>query len=441
MLRNRGSGRCWCRWRAACRCSTAVSRASAVAVLRPRWTTSASARTAPVSRVIGRRYFTSRAERGVADAGRKRGVDGAAERRVEQRRGVAAVDDADRVVVLLAGLALEDGPALLDLDRSQKFIDDRDRRRRQLARLDRAACSRCPAISPRRPRSAPGPARRGCGCARLGRAPAKARRVDRLRRAPSGARRSRGSAASIGRPRLRSRRRRLARLRRVSRSARISSELIRTCSGMELESECSHVATPSARVGCLKQLRRARPYQRELRDATECAKITLVLGNEYEGQICSIARSLELVGERWTLLVVRESSTAGASFAEMQQHLGVARNVLTSRLQRLVDEDILERRPYSERPERYEYFLTEKGLDLWPVMIALMQLGRQVRAAARGPSLDRRPQGRVRRRDRRSPDLHQVRQAADGARGPRNRGSRNEGGPRAASRPPRSRAS
>jgi DNA-binding HxlR family transcriptional regulator len=112
-----------------------------------------------------------------------------------------------------------------------------------------------------------------------------------------------------------------------------------------------------------------------LRDATECAKITLVLGNEYDGQICSIARSLELVGERWTLLVVREIFHGRRKFSEMQRSLGVARNVLTSRLQRMADEGILERRPYSERPERYEYFLTEKGLDLWPVMIALMRWG------------------------------------------------------------------
>jgi DNA-binding HxlR family transcriptional regulator len=100
-----------------------------------------------------------------------------------------------------------------------------------------------------------------------------------------------------------------------------------------------------------------------------------MLGNEYEGQICSIARSLELVGERWTLLVVREIFHGRRKFSEMQRSLGVARNVLTARLQRMVDEDIIERRPYSERPERNEYFLTEKGLDLWPVMIALMRWG------------------------------------------------------------------
>jgi DNA-binding HxlR family transcriptional regulator len=100
-----------------------------------------------------------------------------------------------------------------------------------------------------------------------------------------------------------------------------------------------------------------------------------MLGKEYEGQVCSIARSLELVGERWTLLVVREIFHGRRKFSEMQRSLGVARNVLTSRLQRMVDEGIVERRPYSERPERYEYFLTEKGLDLWPVMIALMHWG------------------------------------------------------------------
>jgi hypothetical protein len=59
----------------------------------------------------------------------------------------------------------------------------------------------------------------------------------------------------------------------------------------------------------------------------------------------------------------------------MQRTLGVARNVLANRLQRLVDEGILERRPYSDHPSRYEYFLTEKGLDLWPVMVSLMHWG------------------------------------------------------------------
>jgi DNA-binding HxlR family transcriptional regulator len=113
-----------------------------------------------------------------------------------------------------------------------------------------------------------------------------------------------------------------------------------------------------------------------------------MLGKDYEGQICSIARSLELVGERWTLLVVREIFHGRRKFSEMQRSLGVARNVLTARLQGMVDEGILERRPYSERPERYEYFLTEKGLDLWPVMIALMHWGDKYEALPGGrPSI------------------------------------------------------
>ncbi len=134
-----------------------------------------------------------------------------------------------------------------------------------------------------------------------------------------------------------------------------------------------------------RNLQWAAPYQRELHDATECANITVVLGNDYEGQTCSIARSLELVGERWTLLVVREIFHGRRRFSEMQRSLGVARNVLTARLQRMVDEDIIERRPYSERPERYEYFLTEKGLDLWPVMTALMFWGDKYEPLPDGP--------------------------------------------------------
>ena len=100
-----------------------------------------------------------------------------------------------------------------------------------------------------------------------------------------------------------------------------------------------------------------------------------MLRSDYEGQLCSIARALELIGERWSILVIREVFSGRRRFSEMQRTLGVARNVLTARLQRLVEEGILERRPYSERPARYEYFLTEKGLDLWPTMIALMQWG------------------------------------------------------------------
>lgn len=90
---------------------------------------------------------------------------------------------------------------------------------------------------------------------------------------------------------------------------------------------------------------------------------------------CSIARTLELVGERWSLLVIRDVLLGNRRFDEIQASLGIARNVLTNRLQRLVDEGILEPRPYQRKPERFEYFLTDKGLDLWPVLVAIMGFG------------------------------------------------------------------
>src|SRR5215213_2774429 len=100
-----------------------------------------------------------------------------------------------------------------------------------------------------------------------------------------------------------------------------------------------------------------------------------MLASDYPGQTCSIARSLELVGERWTLLIVRDIFRRRRRFEDLQASLGIARNVLSARLASLVEEGILERRIYQERPERYEYFLTQKGLDLWPVLIALIGWG------------------------------------------------------------------
>ena len=81
-----------------------------------------------------------------------------------------------------------------------------------------------------------------------------------------------------------------------------------------------------------------------------------MLGRTYEGQNCSVAKSLELVGERWTMLVVREVFLGNRRFDEIAARLGIARNVLTARLGRLVDEGVLERVRYQERPERFEYY-------------------------------------------------------------------------------------
>ena len=110
-----------------------------------------------------------------------------------------------------------------------------------------------------------------------------------------------------------------------------------------------------------------------------------VLRSDYDDQVCSIARSLEVVGERWTILVLREVFLGVRRFDEMQEDLGIARNVLASRLEKLVGEGVLEKRRYSEHPPRHEYMLTEKGLDLWPVVVSLMQWGDRHGAPPEGP--------------------------------------------------------
>jgi DNA-binding HxlR family transcriptional regulator len=109
-----------------------------------------------------------------------------------------------------------------------------------------------------------------------------------------------------------------------------------------------------------------------------------MLGNSYDGQVCSIARSLELIGERWTVLIIRDAFLGIRRFDDFQRSLGIARNVLQGRLERLTDNGILERVRYQERPERYEYRLTEKGLDLWPVLVSMLKWGDR-NAAPDGP--------------------------------------------------------
>jgi DNA-binding HxlR family transcriptional regulator len=99
------------------------------------------------------------------------------------------------------------------------------------------------------------------------------------------------------------------------------------------------------------------------------------LQRTYSGQTCSIAAALEIVGERWTMLIIREALLGVHRFDEIQADLGIARNVLQARLEHLVAHGILERRLYHTRPDRYAYHLTQKGLDLWPAVVALMQWG------------------------------------------------------------------
>jgi DNA-binding HxlR family transcriptional regulator len=100
-----------------------------------------------------------------------------------------------------------------------------------------------------------------------------------------------------------------------------------------------------------------------------------MLKRDYANQYCPVASTLEVVGERWTLLIIRDVFMGTRRFEELQRHLGVARNVLQSRLEWLVEEGILVKRPYQERPLRSEYRMTEKGADLWPVLVAMLKWG------------------------------------------------------------------
>lgn len=95
----------------------------------------------------------------------------------------------------------------------------------------------------------------------------------------------------------------------------------------------------------------------------------------YAEKNCSIAKPLSFLGERWTVLVLRDLFLGRRRFDDIQASLGVATNVLSARLATLTEEGIVERRRYSEHPERFEYVLTEKGRDLQPLLLALLAWG------------------------------------------------------------------
>ena len=97
------------------------------------------------------------------------------------------------------------------------------------------------------------------------------------------------------------------------------------------------------------------------------------LGTDYAGQACSLARTLEIVGERWTLLILRDLFFGVRRFSDLQRHLDVPRAVLSARIASLVERGLVERRPYA--PGRDELLLTERGVDLWPAVHSLMQWG------------------------------------------------------------------
>jgi len=110
----------------------------------------------------------------------------------------------------------------------------------------------------------------------------------------------------------------------------------------------------------------------------------------YSAENCSVKRTLDIVGEKWTLLVLREAFYGARRFEQFQAHIGCARNLLSERLNTLVEAGVMQREPYREpgQRERHEYRLTDKGLDLVPTVVALMQWGDRWEADPDGPPVE-----------------------------------------------------
>ncbi|NJC56318.1 winged helix-turn-helix transcriptional regulator [Brevibacterium marinum] len=111
---------------------------------------------------------------------------------------------------------------------------------------------------------------------------------------------------------------------------------------------------------------------------------------EFDTAGCSIQRTLDVIGEKWTVLILRETFNGVRRFDQIRDHVGVSDPMLSDRLRKLVTAGVLEAKPYREpgRRVRKEYRLTDKGLDLYPVMISLLRWGDEHRAGADGPPLE-----------------------------------------------------
>ena len=97
--------------------------------------------------------------------------------------------------------------------------------------------------------------------------------------------------------------------------------------------------------------------------------------SSFDDIACSVAQSLEIIGEWWTPLILRDAFLGITRFGDFQERLGIARNILANRLDTLVEHEVLKRVPYQDNPPRYDYKLTEKGRDLWLVVAALREWG------------------------------------------------------------------
>ena len=106
-----------------------------------------------------------------------------------------------------------------------------------------------------------------------------------------------------------------------------------------------------------------------------------------EEEACSLARTVSVIGDRWTLLILRDCFLRVRRFEDFQARLGVTRPILASRLRKLVDSFVLAKVPYQERPRRYEYRLTQKGIDLYPIVMAIVHWGDVHMAGKKGRPL------------------------------------------------------
>lgn len=104
-------------------------------------------------------------------------------------------------------------------------------------------------------------------------------------------------------------------------------------------------------------------------------------------QPCSIARSVAVIGDRWTLMILRDAFLGVRRFEAFQTRLGISRTIITERLKLLVEEGVLAKVPYQDRPVRHEYRLTQKGMDLYPVVMAIVHWGDRHYAGEAGAPL------------------------------------------------------
>ena len=111
---------------------------------------------------------------------------------------------------------------------------------------------------------------------------------------------------------------------------------------------------------------------------------------ELSREPCSVARTLAVIGDRWTLMILRDCFLGVRRFEAFQEKIGVTRPILSDRLRKLTAAGILSRVPYQERPVRYDYRLTEKGLSLYPVILGLAHWGDVHLAGEAGPPVSRR---------------------------------------------------